>query len=68
MGEAKKRGSFEKRKQEGIEKIEADKKERELLQLQYEMSLTPAQKQRRESSRKLLAFVSGMAEINHRSR
>lgn len=62
MGQAKSRGPFEVRKVEGEQRIALElekKKEQDAL---YEASLTPEQREKRDSARKQMALWLSIAE------
>lgn len=60
MGEAKRRGSFEKRQTEGIVKNFKKARDRAIREAEYEASLTLEQKQKRHNARMLLATALGI--------
>lgn len=64
MGQAKARGSFEKRQAEGITKRQEEERERKRQKAEYEASLTPEQKAQRHRVRTMLAMMGGLG-INY---
>lgn len=60
MGDANKRGPYEKRKAEGIAKKAEEERQRALRAAEYEASLTPEQKRKRHELRLLLAMAEGI--------
>ena len=61
MGEAKRRGSIEIRKAEGIAKHKQAEQDRDAARKAYEDSLTPEQKEKRKKARLLLTSIVGIA-------
>ena len=61
MGEAKRRGNFEKRQAEGIVKNFRKARDCAIKEAEYEASLTPEQKQKRHNARMLLTTALGIA-------
>lgn len=59
MGDAKRRG--EKRFEEGRQKRLAEAAERKRKQEEYEASLTPEQRQKRDNARRVLSALMGIA-------
>lgn len=67
MGQAKQRGSFEKRKEEGEARLAAERQTRADIIAAYENSLSPEQRKKRASTQTLLmaldALTSGSINI-----
>lgn len=61
MGEAKRRGTFNERKLEAMDRQLKERNERKLQMQEKERNLTPEQKDRRKKTLGLLAVMSGMA-------
>lgn len=60
MGEAKRRGSFEKRKNESIESLRETEEKRKLEYLKHEEELTLEEKAARNRARSFLAMSLGL--------
>jgi len=61
VGEAKRRGTFNERKLEAMDRQLKERNERKLQMQEKERNLTPEQKDRRKKTLGLLAVMSGMA-------
>ena len=67
MGEAKRRGTFEERKLESMDRQEKENHEREIIEQIVEKNMTPGQKARRRKAQGLLAVMVGMASTLDKS-
>lgn len=64
MGEAKRRGSFEQRKEESEAKYEAECEAAAKRKAEYEASLTPEQRAKREKARKISTILAAFGAGN----
>ena len=60
MGEAKRRGSFEVRKQEGIQNLIKQAELMRLVRLENEANMTDEDRKKRDDARQLIAMISGL--------
>lgn len=67
MGEAVRRGTFEERKLEAMDRQEKEKHEREIIEQLIEKNKTPGQKARRRKAQGLLAVMVGMSSTLDKS-